>query len=110
MDSFMLVKADQASFSKYFLGIFFKPHYKSPSPQNSCQYSFTSKFLFLFNIGSAPQLVKQVGAATAPAKEAVYEEASKNPPKDQLHLKKLSDYKTLSKVPPHILQCSSGDF
>merc|ERR1719237_842214 len=39
----------------------------------------------------------QVAAATAPAKEAVYEEASKNPPKDQLHLKKLSDCKTLSK-------------
>merc|ERR1712130_284634 len=37
----------------------------------------------------------QVPAATAPAKEAVYEEATKI--KDQLHLKKLSDYKTLSK-------------
>merc|ERR1719397_1536389 len=40
----------------------------------------------------------QVPAATAPAKEAVYEEATKNLPiKDELHLKKLSDYKTLSK-------------
>ena len=46
-----------------------------------------------------------MAAATAPAKEAVYEEAtSKNPPiKDELHLKKLSDYKTLSKVPKYLV-------
>ena len=45
----------------------------------------------------------QVPAATAPAKEAVYEEATKNTPlKDELHLKKLSDYKTLSKVPKYL--------
>ena len=93
----MLVKADQASFSKYFLRIFVKP---------PLQISFTSKFLPIL----VPPPKKQVAAATAPAKEAVYEEAVKNPPKDQLHLKKLSDYKTLSKVPPHILQCFSEDF
>ena len=40
--------------------------------------------------------IDQKQVPTAPAKEAVNEEATKL--KDQLHLKKLSDYKTLSKV------------
>ena len=51
-----------------------------------------------------------MAAATAPAKEVVYEEASKNPPKDQLHLKKLSDYKTLSKVPHIFCNVLLGNF
>ena len=100
MDNFILVKADQA----ILIG-----HIVLCNTINIKILSvFLSVYLFvclvhmpLFKISVLlTTLSIQVPASSAPPKEAVYEEATKKLPvvQTELCLKKLSDYKTLSKV------------